>query len=279
VTNSFFMSTEDIKRTLDRDIAVMNDITGAMIYALADPSIQAFLPPPLKLAKTPMFIMYVSNIGAPLFAEPYREAGIGVMTALTDARGREHDGLYYFSLLLNGKGAQNAAFTGREQNGLPKKFADSIVLQRSRRQANFYVERKGVRLMEAQMELGRYNDPAFSNGLENLDPYQGIEEEAAVFTHRYKTADGRGFFDMEVDLYDSKTLYFQYEPAYAKVILRSSENDPWGEIKIAKVLGAAWYRSNNWVEGVSKVYSYPDSEALQIMRYLYAGRFDVLPDR
>ena len=273
--NSFFLPAEDIERTLDTDIAAMNNITGAMIYALADPSIQALLPPPLKLAETPMLIMYASSIGAPLFAEPYREAGIGVMTALTGAQGKGHEGLYYFSLLLSGEGAQNATFFGREQSGLPKKIADSIVLQRNRKQAGFYVERNGIRLMEAQMELGYYNDPDFSNGLENLD--QGIEEEAAVFTHRYKMAEGR-YIDMGVNLYDSKTLFYQYEPACARVLLRSSENDPWGEIKIARVLGGSWYKNNNWVEGVTEIYSYPDSEVLQIMRYLYAGRFDVFPD-
>lgn len=38
-------------------------------------------------------------------------------------------------------------------------------------------------------------------------------------------------------------------------------------------------RNNNYVIDVKSIYSYPDEETLNIMQYLWAGRFDPLIGR
>ncbi|MCL2527392.1 MAG: acetoacetate decarboxylase family protein [Defluviitaleaceae bacterium] len=272
--SSFFIPAEELMKKGDPSYSEMNGITAASIYAIPDPSIKALIPPPLQLADPALLVMYVSNINKPAFSDPYIEGGIGVLTQLADDTGVTHTGLYYFNLQLFGQGSQNATFMGREEAGLPKKFADAISLRRSRDNIFFYVERKGVRLLDARLRIGRYNDPGFSNGLEGLDPKKGLLKNDAVLTHRYNV--GGGLHNMRVFYYNSPTHYFHYQPAFAQVRLQSSAHDPWGEIKIAKILGGSWSRNNNFVVDVTEIYSYPDAEALNTMQYLYAGRFDHL---
>jgi len=276
---SFVVPIEELKKKTDPIYSEMNDISAATIYAIADPSIKALIPPPLELADPALLTVYVSDISNPTFTTPYMEGGIGVLTKLTDNAGVTHTGLYYFSLQLCGQGSQNATFMGREEAGLPKKFANSIGLKRTYDKIFFYVERNGVKLLNAELKTGRYNDPGFANGLENLDPRRGLVQEGGVLTHRYSTDDANGLHNMQIFYYNSPTVYYHYEPAYAKVRLQSSEYDPWGEIKIAKILGGSWAKNNNSVVDVTKIYSYPDTEAWNVMQYLYTGRFDPLVGR
>jgi len=272
--SSFVVPIDELKKKADPEYSEMNDISAATIYAVADQSVKDLIPPPLELVEPGLLIIYVSSIKKPAFSQPYIEGGIGALTSLTDSTGVTHTGLYYFNLQLSGRGAQNATFMGREEAGLPKKFANSIGLKRVRDEVFFHVERDGVRLIDAQLRIGRYNDSGFSNGLEGLDPAKGLLRQDAVLTHRYNIDNENGLHNMRIFYYNSPTFYFHYEPAYAKVRLQSSKYDPWGEVKIAKILGGSWARNNNFVVDVKEIYSYPDAEALNVMQYLYAGRFD-----
>jgi len=270
---------DDLQKKSNPEYNEMNDITAATIYAIPDPSIKAIIPPPLELTDPALLIIYVSDIRKPTFAAPYMEGGIGVLTKLKDKDGRTHTGIYYFNLQLCGAGSQNATFMGREEAGLPKKFADLINLKRERNNVLFQIERNGVRLLEARLKIGHYNDPCFTNGLEYLDPRRGVLKEDSVLTHRYNTDNTDGLHNMNIYYYNSPTVYYHYESAYATVKLQSSASDPWGEIKIAKILGGSWAKNNNFVVDVTKIYSYTNTEAINVMRYLYTGRFDPLVGR
>jgi len=274
--SSFFSSIDVVNKRLDPAYNEMNDITAINVYAIADQSIKALIPPPLQLADPALLIIYVSNINQPTFAKPYMEGGIGVMTTFTDNAGATTSGLYYFSLQLVGPGAENAIFIGRESWGFPKKIAHSISLTREGDTACFHVERNGVKLLDGKLEIGSYNDPAVSSGLENLDTSKGLMQEGGVLTHRYIDDSFNGVRNMGIYYYDSPTFYYHYEPAFAAVKLQSTEYDPWGEIKIAKVLGGSWSKNDNFAVGCRKIYAYLDAEAPSIMQYLFAGRFDPL---
>ena len=103
-----------------------------------------------------IFYAYVVNIREPTFAPWYMEGGIGLMVKLGDKTG-----IYFLGLQLSGPGALMGAFTGRESSGLPKKLCDRIAVNRTGNKGRCLIERKGVRLLDIELEIGQYNDPDF----------------------------------------------------------------------------------------------------------------------
>lgn len=268
--SSFFVPEEKLAGFMRN--GAMNGQEGVYLYGLADPSVKRLLPPPLELADpvNPMFYLYIVNIREPTFAPWYMEGGLGVM-----ARHEENVGLYFFGLQLSGPGALMGAFTGREGAGLPKKLCERIVVERTDEYARCFIERHGVRLVDVELEIGRYNNPDFHLEQENCrETAGGTVVEGGCLLHRYSVDEGVNFKDMEILRYDSPTRYYSWEPASATVRLVSSIDDPWGEIPLASVLGAGWTRCDNWVRGLSPVYRYPREKTFATMQYLFSGRYD-----
>jgi len=250
--------------------SAMNGMEGIHLYAIADPSVKRLLPPPLELVDpdNPMVYVYVVNITEPTFGPWYLEGGIGVM-----AKYGERAGCYFFNLQLSGPSALMAAFTGRESSGLPKKLCERILVERTDTYGRCLIERNGVRLVDIEIEIGQYNNPSYSVAQENCQNTPGgMMTEGGCLLHRYRMDDG--FRDMEIVYYDSPTRFHLWEPATATVKLMSSIDDPWGDIPLVSVLGAAWMKCDNIVRGTSVVHRYPDEEAFSTLQYLFAGRYD-----
>ena len=254
------------------DGAAMNSQEGVYAFGRTDPAVKTLLPPPLELADpdNPLFYLYIVNIREPTFAPWYLEGGIGVM-----AKYREKSGVYFFGLQLSGPGALMGAFTGREGSGLPKKLCEKIVVERTDEYGHCYIERKGVRLVDVKLEMGRYNDPSFHQEQENCrETAGGMVMGGGCLLHTYRFGSEVGIKDMEVIYYDSPTRYHSWEPAQATVTLASSIDDPWGEIPLISMYGAAWAKCDNYVQSTSVIYSYPQDTALDAMQYLFPGRYD-----
>jgi acetoacetate decarboxylase len=252
------------------DGAAMNSMEGLFLYGLTDPSVKRLLPPPLELLdpNNPMFYVYIVNIREPTFAPWYLEGGIGLM-----AKYQEQVGLYFLNLQLSGPGALMGAFTGREGSGLPKKLCERMIVERTGTYGHCAIERNGVRLIDVKMEIGQYNVPTFKLEQENCQNTPGgILTEGGCLLHRYRLDNG--FKDMEIIYYDSPARYYSWEPATATIELTSSIDDPWGEVPVVSVLGAAWGKSDNWVKSMSVIHRYPPEESALVMQYLYAGRYD-----
>jgi len=250
--------------------AAMNTQEGIYVYGIADPSVKKLLPPPLELAdaNSPMIYIYIVNIREPTFAPWYLEGGIGVLAKYGDTVG-----VYFFNLQLSGPGALMGAFTGREGSGLPKKLCEHIVVERSGDYAHCYMERKGVRLVDVELEIGKYNIPELTLGNENCEKVPGGKiSGGGCLLHRYRM-DG-GFKDMEIIYYDSPTRYYTWEPASAVVKLNSSIDDPYGDIPLHTILGAAWAKCDNFVQEMSVLYRYPQDKVIDAMQYLFTGRYD-----
>ena len=266
--NSFYLPAEDVDNFLVD--AAMNKGEGIILFGIADPSVKRFLPPPLELADpdNPMLYFYISSINEPSFSPGYMEGGIGIM-----ARYGEKEGLYYFSLQLSGTYALMAMLTGRETSGLPKKLCDNIVLERTGDFAHGYIERGGVRLLDIEMEIGSYNNPDLLLGMEGASETPGgITQDGSCLLYRFQMDDG--FRDMELVDYDSYTTYYSWEPATATAKLKSTFDDPYGEMPLLSVLGAGWYKTDNGIKAVTTVCKIPDDQASETVRYLLAGRFD-----
>ena len=268
--SSYFMPKDEMKGFVCG--LAMNKQEGIFLNGLADPSIKDLLPPPLELADplNPLFYLYAVNIKMPSFTPGYQEGGIGVLAKYGDIVG-----MYFFNVMLCGPGALMGAYIGRETSGLPKKLCDAIVIEREGRHAQCHIERKGVRLLDVEMEVGSYNFPEFKmEQEESASMPEGLLTGGGCLLHRYTLDEGTGARDMELINYDSPTRYYSWEPASATVKLSSSIDDPYGEVPLTTVLGAAWARCDNWIAGNTVIHRYPDEEAADIMQYLFAGRYD-----
>ena len=252
--------------------AAMNNQYGIQLYlALDKEKAQKLLPPPLKMADSGLGFAYIVNIREPTFAPWYMEGGLGIMAELNGIVG-----IHFVGLMLSGPGAFMGMCSGRELSGLPKKLCERIHVERLGNTGHCFIERGGVRLLDVELEMGEYNDPARMKMYANREPAScenPVVEEGSCLLFRYK-AGGTGFVDMGISHYDSPTRYYGWEPASAKVTLASTANDPWGGLPVSGVLGAGWMESDNWVKGQKTVHSYPDAEAGGLMSYLFSGRYD-----
>jgi len=250
----------------------MTNQEGVYLYGAADPDIKRLLPYPLELTDpdNPMIYIYIVNIRKPSFAPWYLEGGIGTMVKYG-----EKSGVYFFSLQLSGPGALMGAFAGRESAGLPKKLCESIIVERTDKHARCQIMRGGVSLIDIELEIGQYNIPEYKLGLEDCaDIKGGVLTDGGCLLHKYDLDVGPGVKDLGLYYYDSPTRYFSFEPASATVKLGSTINDPWGEIPLTSVYGAAWSVCDNWCDGMSLLYNYTESETDEAMCQLFSGRYD-----
>lgn len=250
----------------------MHSQEGIFLYGICDPSVKRLLPPPLELVNpdNPLFYLYIVNIREPTFAPWYMEGGIGVL-----AKYGSKAGIYFFSLQLSGPGALMGCYTGREGSGLPKKLCERIVVERTDEVGHCFIERKGTRLVDVTLEIGHYNDPSShfeAEGCENVDGGLLVAGGGCLL-HRYRLGNA-SVEDMELTFYDSPNRYYSWEPAAAAVKLASTVDDPWGEIPLVSVLGAAWSVCDNWVKDTTVLYRYPKAQAAEAMQYLFTGRYD-----
>ena len=270
MSGSYFVPAEKLAGYMDS--LEMNSQEGIYLYGLADPSIKNFLPPPLVLPDPdhPLFYLYIVNIREPSFSPWYMEGGIGVIAQYGNT-----SGMYFFNVMLSGPGALMGMFVGRETSGLPKKICDRIVVERSIDSGHCFIERNGVRLVDVELEFGQYNIPEYHLDQENAQNLpEGFLTGGGCLLHRYTLDKGLGAKDMDLIFYDSPTRYRSWEPATAQLKLASSADDPYGEMPILAVLGAAWAKCDNWIEGTTALYSYPQEEADVAMQYLFSGRYD-----
>jgi len=250
----------------------MNSQEGVYLYGSADPSIGELLPPPLELfsPEHPVAYIYIVNIREPSFGSWYMEGGIGTLASY-----QEQIGMYFFNVQLSGPGALMGLFVGRESAGLPKKLCEGIVVERTDSYGHCSIDRGGVRLVDIELEIGRYNDPSYHVEVENCQETDGgVVLGGGCLLHKYDVNAESGVDALELIYYDSPTRYYTWEPASATVHLGSSMDDPWGDIPLGSIYGAGWSVCDNWIKGTSVLYHYPKNEAEDAMQHLFTGRYD-----
>lgn len=266
---SFFVDAQ-VSASFMKD-AAMNAQEGIALVGITDSSVARLLPPPLTLTdpQAPLCYVYIVNIKEPTFAPWYMEGGIGLI-----ARYGDISGVYFLNLQLSGPGALMGAFSGRETSGLPKKLCERIVVDRLDDYAHCFIERKGIRLIDVELEVGHYNSPQTSVPQEACMSGERYVESGGCFVHRYSIGTNLAFAELAVYQYASKTGFDHWEPAAATITMQPSIDDPWAEVPISEIVSAGWMRSDNWVESLTKIYEYPASDIDETMRYLFSGRWD-----
>ena len=255
-------------------VSVMGDEKGVYFTYRSDiGAIASILPKPLEVA-FPMVSGYIVNIDKPAFTLPYREAMLGVYVKLGD-----RTGLYPISFLLSGPGAQMATLPGREKYGLPKKMCeqeDDIQIIREDNRVRATAARYGVTLADVSIKLdGAYNNPGAAAC------YQGAKDGGtsagmSFYMHPCMEPDAEGvpaFSKVNVYTGVAEYSYKTWLPGKVTVRLRSSADDPWGQLPVLENMGGAYSENSLEMKALAKV---GEADPKLAVPKLLTARFDRL---
>jgi acetoacetate decarboxylase len=227
----FVKSLEEIAES-QRVTAEFYGAEALIVYFFTKPEIvQKLLPPPLKPAAMPLGSVFLAHYPRTNFGVTYRESAL-----LLAADFKGETGLYCLSMPVTN---DIALILGRETFGYPKKMAD-IHLTRQGSKVEGWTERHGVRLLDVRVNLtGTFNDKA---ALGMMKDRLQANPDTIIFNFKYFQSPTRKGFDYNPRLVRGvvKSSEDSLEFGEAEFVLRSSDHDPWGEIEIAKVLGATY---------------------------------------
>ncbi|WP_414733247.1 FAD-dependent oxidoreductase [Acetobacterium carbinolicum] len=264
---SFLTPKEDLENF--GKLSLMDNQEGLYLCFLTDPAVIArLLPPPLKPFSMPVVTLSIAHIHNPSFADDYYEAILGVYAMY----GKEL-GLYPLSLVLGGPGAEMAVQLGRDNGSIPKKMGAEFVIRQTGNTVMASVTRRGVQLIEAKLELGETNSPL--TGAMYQFPEAGKQTYGGGFYFHFDREpdkEGVSHFTNGALLQNlCEYTYKSWEPGFASLKLRSSIDDPWGELPINTIVGGA-YSVNSLL--VHKLNLVENLNAEDIVPYLMSGRYD-----
>lgn len=266
---SFMASNDDVKNFLNSPS--MNDQEGiGFAYATDEAVLAKLIPAPLKLM-APVVCGYVVHMGKPSFGGPYLEQSLFALVSYKD----KMMGAYPLSLLLHGPGAESGVIAGREGAGIPKKLADAIELRRNDNSATATVARHGKTLLNVQWDAGELNDPSI---MKQFAGQLALNKEAEMNSFFFKYdidqhEDGTNHFsNVELVATQLRSLADQVEPGKLSIELQSTDDDPFGELKVLKPLGAAWFHFDTSV--MYNTLKLEQVDATTTMPKLLTGHYD-----
>jgi acetoacetate decarboxylase len=226
-----------------RETADFYDAEMLTVYWQTKPEIiKRLLPPPLKPVELPIVYAFVADYPRTNFGSVYKEAAVFLSC--------EYEGIeggYCLSMPVTDDMALAA---GREVFGYPKKIAN-IHYHKEKRDVEGWSERHGTRYFEVKSKLnGRPNSPEFIQLVaERTGGTPGAGTAITIVCYNYKhfpSPDGN-YFDYKPRLIREEVIFRPNELKLgsAELKLKSSENDPWGELEVEKILGALYLKGNN----------------------------------
>ncbi|MFC2695388.1 MAG: acetoacetate decarboxylase family protein [Lactobacillus sp.] len=267
---SYLSSAAEVKKFLDKPN--MQEQNGVMFAYATDPKVLAKLVPAPLEPVAPVVAGYVTYMGKPTFAKPYYEA---VLYALV--KFGKIVGAYPFSLLLSGEGAEEAMIAGRDGAGMPKKLADKIVFEQAEQKIHAEIVRHGVKLLDLNWQAGQPNDAAVAQKIMGAAAGKpGEPADTASFFINYdlnQNKDGsNSFVNTELVATLSKAITTKMVPGALDLKLASSPDDPFGELVVAKPIGAAWYQVKSSV--MYQTLHLQKLDPAQAAPYLITGNYD-----
>lgn len=240
-TNFAFTDEEYSRQYSDRGILknglVMDEMEGIWLAWETEPeAVQALLPDTLDFI-APVVMSYIVKADT-AFAGAYNEAALIVMAA--------HDGVpggYLQSILLEGPGAPQAEYLGREMAGMPKKLCDAIVVENDGATAHASITKSGVTLLDCTVDLGEYNTPA---GNEVFGDHIVGETVPGGLTYLIKYnleqyPDGHmGFENGRLLTTSNDTRYETWTPGTASITLTDCPDAPWASLPVKTVLAGGF---------------------------------------
>ena len=266
-TLSFLLTQEDMPNF--GKISLMKNQEGIYLAYLTDPAaIAKVLPAPLKPFSVPVVTVSVCHVKEPTFADDYYEAILGVYCTYGTQLG-----LYPIGLVLGGPGAEMAVQCGRDNGSIPKKLGSEFVIRRNGDHVTAQVCRRGTELVNMDLKIGEYNNAM--TGMLYQFPEAGKKTYGGGFyfhLDREPDKEGKSHFQNGALLQNlCEYNYHSWEPGFAKIELKSSIDDPWGELPVRTVIGGA-YSCNDLM--VHKLNLCEEIDAETLAPYLLTARYD-----
>ena len=266
-TPSFLLTQEDMPNF--GKISLMKNQEGIYLAYLTDPAaIAKVLPAPLKPFSVPVVTVSVCHVKEPTFADDYYEAILGVYCTYGTQLG-----LYPIGLVLGGPGAEMAVQCGRDNGSIPKKLGSEFVIRRNGDHVTAQVCRRGTELVNMDLKIGEYNNAM--TGMLYQFPEAGKKTYGGGFyfhLDREPDKEGKSHFQNGALLQNlCEYNYHSWEPGFAKIELKSSIDDPWGELPVRTVIGGA-YSCNDLM--VHKLNLCEEIDAETLAPYLLTARYD-----
>ena len=266
-TPSFLLTQEDMPNF--GKISLMKNQEGIYLAYLTDPAaIAKVLPAPLKPFSVPVVTVSVCHVKEPTFADDYYEAILGVYCTYGTQLG-----LYPIGLVLGGPGAEMAVQCGRDNGSIPKKLGPEFVIRRNEDHVTAQVCRRGTELVNMDLKIGEYNNAM--TGMLYQFPEAGKKTYGGGFyfhLDREPDKEGKSHFQNGALLQNlCEYNYHSWEPGFAKIELKSSIDDPWGELPVRTVIGGA-YSCNDLM--VHKLNLCEEIDAETLAPYLLTARYD-----
>lgn len=266
-TPSFLLTQDDMPNF--GKISLMKNQEGIYLAYLTDPAaIAKVLPAPLKPFSVPVVTVSVCHVKEPTFADDYYEAILGVYCTYGTQLG-----LYPIGLVLGGPGAEMAVQCGRDNGSIPKKLGSEFVIRRNGDHVTAQVCRRGTELVNMDLKIGEYNNAM--TGMLYQFPEAGKKTYGGGFyfhLDREPDKEGKSHFQNGALLQNlCEYNYHSWEPGFAKIELKSSIDDPWGELPVRTVIGGA-YSCNDLM--VHKLNLCEEIDAETLAPYLLTARYD-----
>ncbi|MDE7002919.1 MAG: acetoacetate decarboxylase family protein [Oscillospiraceae bacterium] len=212
-----------------------------ILYETKPECIAKILPPPLVPYEKPYVILAHTNFKEVsfddcLYGPGYLETALYIPCSYNGVKGT-----FVVAMILN---TDIATFMGRERGGYPKKMGTVGYYYKGDRYVAFSA-RQGIPfvIMEGDLD-GEPNDPAFLAELADAvtpDPSQ----PELTFNYNFKWAPGLGgklFSTQPMLLQGKKGKFSLGEPkrlGKGKITYIHSDNDPWGDLEVVRVLGCS----------------------------------------
>jgi len=206
--------------------------------------VEKLLPTPLQPAKRPIAIAYIANIPKTNFGVSYIESGL-----LLRCQFKGEEGSYIISMPVDNDMAMAA---GREFIGFPKKMG-KLHIKREGKGVEGQVSRQGTTLIEVQAKLtGKFNAKDALNIFIEMGGNKPIQ---VLYNFKHFPAPDSVGFDYNPRLIreEIETKIKKMEFGECEIKLGSSNNDPWGEIDVKRVLGATYTVGNTFLHKGSVV--------------------------
>lgn len=202
--------------------------------------IEKLLPPPLKPIDMPIVFAIVADYPKTNFGIKYKEGALFLAC--------EFEGVEGFYCLAMPVTNDMALVAGREVFGYPKKIAN-IHLQREKRDLEGWIERHGTRFFEVKAKInGRPNSSDFIQlAIERTGGDPGKDFSFYFYNYKHFPSPDGKLFDYQPRLIREEIVFRPTELKFgnAEITLNSSDNDPWREVEVDKILGAVYIKGNN----------------------------------